>query len=63
MFIDYTSPPYKKGDIVKLKRKRLPFKIIDIFEQDDGTYLYRCQTWQEYLVKDDQIEYTIQSKT
>lgn len=62
MFIDYTAPQYSIGDIVKIKGKAKPFKIVDITEDEDGTILYLVQQVLEYLVDSEQITKLIKAK-
>ena len=52
--MDLTTPNYSKGDIIKIKGKSLPFKITDIFEEDNKT-LYLVKQIQEYIIEEDQI--------
>jgi hypothetical protein len=54
MVMDLTTPNYSKGDIIKIKGKSLPFKITDIFEEDNKT-LYLVKQIQEYIIEEDQI--------
>ena len=62
MFIDYTAPGYSMGDIVKIKGKARPFKIVDITEDEDGTILYLVRQVLEYLVDSEQITKLIKAK-
>lgn len=62
MFIDFTAPQYSKGDIVKVKGKSKPFKIVDIMEDEDGTILYLVQQVLEYIVDSEQITNLIKTK-
>ena len=62
MFIDYTAPQYSKGDIVKIKGKSQPFKVVDVTEDEDGTILYLVQQVLEYLVDSEQITNLIKVK-
>jgi hypothetical protein len=62
MFIDYTAPQYTIGDIVKIKGKAQPFKIVDITEDEEGTILYLVQQVLEYLVDSEQITKLIKAK-
>jgi hypothetical protein len=54
MVMDLTTPNYSKGDIIKIKGKSLPFKITDIFEENNKT-LYLVKQIQEYIIEEDQI--------
>ncbi len=62
MFIDYTAPQYAIGDIVKIKGKAQPFKIVDITEDEEGVILYLVQQVLEYLVDSEQITKLIKAK-
>ena len=62
MFIDYTAPRHSIGDVVKVKGKAKPFKIVDIMEDEDGTILYLVRQVQEYIINSEQITKTIQYK-
>lgn len=54
MFIDYTAPGYSRGDVIKIKGKSMPFKIVDIMEED-GKNLYLVKQIQEYIIEENQI--------
>jgi hypothetical protein len=63
MFIDLHAPNYQVGDVVKIRGKRLQFKIKDMMEDEQGKLLYLVRSVQEYIIDEDQIEKLIINKT
>lgn len=61
MVMDYTASRYDRGDVVKIRGKSLPFKIVDILEEE-GKILYLVKQIQEYIIEDDQITKLIKTK-
>lgn len=62
MFIDLTAPGFSINDVVKLKRKSAPFKIIDIIEEEGGEILYIVKSMQHYAVDVSKIEYKLRKQ-
>lgn len=61
MFTDFTAPRYSRGDIVKIKRKSIPFKITDILEDEQGKVVYLVKAHIEFIIDEDQIQHQIQT--
>lgn len=61
MFTDFTAPRYSRGDIVKIKRKSIPFKITDVLEDEQGEVVYLVKAHIEFIIDEDQIQHQIQT--
>ncbi len=61
MFTDFTAPRYCKGDMIKIKRKSIPFKITEVLEDEQGKIIYLVKAQIEFIIDEDQIQYQIQA--